>query len=651
MRNSAKTFREAILRFETLDLAFENWRIASDNIGNLVAPLKELSAFGMALGQCKKAAKGEFAYISGRVDEVKAIGNEVSGMALPEFDDDMLGLTADEKDRCKALRDEARKLFEGFKSEFKDEFALLRQDLDKITWESADFKVVLFGRTQVGKSTIREALTCGDGATIGHGSSSTTKTCHEYTWRNLHVWDTPGIDSRKDTNRDESGVGDEERAANEKLETADMAVFVCKTDSLEPKERQRLAQIVASGRPFVILMNVVAQFSNYTIFKRMGSDRKINRERQREFIDDLVGGPHGLHAPDERFSPAEAEVIKANLIPVHACACFYSRAKNCEKVDAFYAKYRVTRTEVYRLSNFGEFRQYLTRFICKKGCVERRKTIDRVFVEKVGGFFSTKESEIRRFIEDKIDKDVAVVRKTRQAIADKKCRWTGNALSVQLLSLISLEINTSAIAKKCIENGYGKKRIKSEWAECLKRGVEKSQAILSGDFQDDLDRTFENMADALKFNADAFARISDVENKGIDGRKVTRWVKRLASWGSVGLFVAANWWNPAGWVVGAAYALAGVAFVLNWVGDRFRSTDSKIQRLKEQFDEHLNKVCGEFCQKAEESFMAAIGNADIALGRHVDENMLLRENLVGIAAVCERANAVVSEVENRMNNH
>ena len=49
--------------------------------------------------------------------------------------------------------------------------------------------------------------------------------------------------------------------------------------------------------------------------------------------------------------------------------------------------------------------------------------------------------------------------------------------------------------------------------------------------------------------------------------------------------------------------------------------------------------------------MAAIGNADIALGRHVDENMLLRENLVGIIAVCERANAVVSEVENRMNNH
>ena len=132
---------------------------------------------------------------------------------------------------------------------------------------------------------------------------------------------------------------------------------------------------------------------------------------------------------------------------------------------------------------------------------------------------------------------------------------------------------------------------------------------------------------------------------------MTKWVKRLAGLGGAGLFVAANGWNPGGWVAIAGWVLAGVAFVLNWVVDLFRSTDSKIQRLKEQFDEHLNKVCGEFCQKAEESFMAVIGNADIALGRHVDENMLLRENLVSITEVCKRANAVVSEVENRMNNH
>lgn len=650
MRNSATTFREAASRIESLDLAPEKWTLASGSIGSLAAALKEFSTFGRALNQCKKAAEDEFTYISSRVDAVKAIGGEVSGMDFPELDADMSGLSADEKERCKALRDEARGKFEEFKSDFTKEFELLGQELDKTTRESSDFKVVLFGRTQVGKSTTREALTCGDGATIGHGNSSTTKSCHEYTWRNLHVWDTPGIDSRKDTNRDDSGVGDEERAASKKLETADMAVFICKTDSLEPKERQRLAQIVVSGRPFVVLLNVVASFTDYTNFKKRRMDRKINREAQREFIDDLVCGAHGLHAPDEKFSAAEAERVRENLIPIHALACFYSRAKNCPKVDEFYEKYKVTRSELYALSNFGEFRQYLTRFICANGCLERRKTIDRVFVEKTGRFFSRKQNEIRRFIKDKIEKDIDVFVKTRRTIADKECRWTGGALRVKLQTLLSQEINTYAIAMRCIENDYGKNRIKSVWAECLKQSLERSQGFLTEDFQKDLERAFENMSDALKFNSDAFARISDVEERGVDGRKVVKWSKRLAGWGGAVLF-AVNFWNPSGWVVAAAWILTGVAFVLNWFVDLFRSTESKIQRLKEQFDGHLNTICGELCKKAEDGFRAAIKNADTALGQQVEEFKLLSRYLVGISAVCKRANAVVSEVENRMDNH
>ena len=47
------------------------------------------------------------------------------------------------------------------------------------------FTVTLFGRTMAGKSTIREALTCGDGATIGKGAQRTTRDVREYTWNSL----------------------------------------------------------------------------------------------------------------------------------------------------------------------------------------------------------------------------------------------------------------------------------------------------------------------------------------------------------------------------------------------------------------------------------------------------------------------------------
>ena len=55
------------------------------------------------------------------------------------------------------------------------------------------FTVTLFGRTMAGKSTIREALTGGDGASIGKGAQRTTRDVCEYTWNSLRIIDTPGI--------------------------------------------------------------------------------------------------------------------------------------------------------------------------------------------------------------------------------------------------------------------------------------------------------------------------------------------------------------------------------------------------------------------------------------------------------------------------
>ena len=57
----------------------------------------------------------------------------------------------------------------------------------------ARFNVMLFGRTMAGKSTIREALTGGDGSTIGQGGQRTTRDVRDYEWNNLRIVDTPGF--------------------------------------------------------------------------------------------------------------------------------------------------------------------------------------------------------------------------------------------------------------------------------------------------------------------------------------------------------------------------------------------------------------------------------------------------------------------------
>ena len=48
-----------------------------------------------------------------------------------------------------------------------------------------------------GKSTIREAITRGNGSTIGKGAPRTTRCIREYEWNHLRIIDTPGIGAYK----------------------------------------------------------------------------------------------------------------------------------------------------------------------------------------------------------------------------------------------------------------------------------------------------------------------------------------------------------------------------------------------------------------------------------------------------------------------
>ena len=664
-KNPPLPFRDVVSRVKaelsSLAIVTREDRLPYKALQGIFESVKEYTAFGIALGKCRKVAVNEYEYIAGCVQEVQKVGLMVVDMEFPPLQLATVGLTNDEKERCRAIHAEARRQFEGFRSDFGEEFDKLKIELERATCESSDFKVVLFGRTQVGKSTVREALTCGDGSTIGRGSSSTTKVCHEYVWRNLHVWDTPGIDSRKDTNHDEDGVGDEERLANEKLATADLAVFICKTDTLETRERRNLARIVRSGRPFLILLNVVASFTDYGNFMRRHKDRSINRNAQREFIDDLFHPP--FKSPFENaieespFSDEEIRLMEKRLITIHALACFYSRAKNSNEVEAFYQKYDVSRTELYALSNFGEFRRYLTRFICENGSIERRRTIDRVFVEKVRSFFTRARRRICSFIADKIDNEIEIFRRGRTSLGTKIGNWTGRMLAGRIAALMSVEVDTYRIASHCIESGYGKDKIKQYWTECLNGtaqapgAMSRIQKQIGEEFQCDLERTFENMRDALIMNDDAFSRISKIEDDGFDWRNAAKWGGRLTGWAAAGLFVAANWWNPAGWVGIAAWACAGLSIVFTWVKGWFSSKDTKIRKLQDNFDEHLSKVCDEFCSRAGQHFASVIRKVDSGLASTIEMHETLKGQLDRIVDVCQRAEDIVASVESRMRTH
>ena len=111
-----------------------------------------------------------------------------------------------------------------------------------------DFTIALFGRTKAGKSTIREALTRGDGGTIGKGAQRTTRDVREYRWQGLRLLDTPGIEAYQ---------GEEDTAqANEVIDQSDMILFLASDESVQPGEFSAMAQLQQINKYFAVILNV-----------------------------------------------------------------------------------------------------------------------------------------------------------------------------------------------------------------------------------------------------------------------------------------------------------------------------------------------------------------------------------------------------------
>ncbi|MBO4286826.1 MAG: 50S ribosome-binding GTPase [Kiritimatiellae bacterium] len=601
----------------------------------LTGIVREYRAFTQALCACSEAAREESGYIGGRIHEIQELGRSVDGIVIPEADVDLpSGLTEEERGSFAEQRKMVLDTFASVKREFKTTFQSLETELKRLAEDSADFKVVLFGRTMVRKSTIREALTGGDGATIGHGDQSTTKEVHCYEWRRLHVFDTPGINSSKDTGRDAQGIGDEERLANQYLDLADLAVVVFKTDTVEVSERLRLDQIVKSGRPYVILLNVVADITDYAKFRKRRKDRMISCEAQQEFIDDL------LCEPDDGKKPYPPEV-REHVIAVHARACFLSRARGSAEADAFFQRNDVPRSELYTLSRFGEFRDRLTAFIGNQGVASRKRTIDTFFIEKTGTFFSERKISVSR-LREKTAAQIAAFEMAKKNLRRKFGAWRNRLATCLRDHLTQAGLDTDGFAHDAILNGLKKETIASSWNQTMQRLMGKAAASFQKEVETELQRQLENLGDALTFNDTSFAGLGEINDDTFNGRKVLKWTSRVLG---IGGAIAFCFPGP-GTVIGIVAGV--VALAIDWLSSLFKSKETKIHELKQQLDASVEKSITDIVPQ----FTAALqtGEAQIctALERTISAFRSFQDGLGKLEKVFGQADAVVAAVRSRM---
>ncbi len=171
-----------------------------------------------------------------------------------------------------------------------------------------DFTIALFGRTKAGKSTICEALTRGDGHTIGKGSQRTTRDMREYRWQGLRLLDTPGIEAYQ---------GEEDTAkANEVIDQSDMLIFLTSDDSVQPDEFSAMAQLHRINKYFAVILNIKHDISNQLEDLLMFIDipeMVFNEQRLAE---------HQNHI--RNYTKEHLKIDNVDLVYIHAQAGFLS---------------------------------------------------------------------------------------------------------------------------------------------------------------------------------------------------------------------------------------------------------------------------------------------------------------------------------------
>lgn len=140
------------------------------------------------------------------------------------------------------------------------EIGQLRTALSKKKSRLNRFTVSLFGRTMAGKSTIREAITGGDGSTIGKGAQRMTRDISDYQWRGLTILDTPGFGAF-------DGKEDRDLAVSV-VDESDVIVFLLSSDGIQEEAFQELAALNRLRKPVLFVLNVKHNLAGQSVLKR-----------------------------------------------------------------------------------------------------------------------------------------------------------------------------------------------------------------------------------------------------------------------------------------------------------------------------------------------------------------------------------------------
>ncbi|MCH4027277.1 MAG: 50S ribosome-binding GTPase [Acetobacter fabarum] len=210
---------------------------------DLIRDLRHRDAYHRALRQCAHVAREEFEVAARALHDAEQIGQKLKAAVAAVARRVPTDGAAVEDARARLQELDAK-----LETTLADSLRATNAALNAKQNVLSRFTVTLFGRTMAGKSTIREALTRGDGATIGKGAQRTTRDVREYVWNSLRIIDTPGIGAYE---------GDEDRAqALSVIDETDVVLFLASSDGVQEESFKGMRELRQQNKPLIFVLNV-----------------------------------------------------------------------------------------------------------------------------------------------------------------------------------------------------------------------------------------------------------------------------------------------------------------------------------------------------------------------------------------------------------
>ena len=410
------------------------------------------------------------------------------------------------------------------------------------------FTIALFGRTMAGKSTFREAITGGDGTSIGKGGQNFTQRVQEYEWRGLHIIDTPGIGSYKGERFRQQAIS--------AVEKSDLVLFLLSDDGIQKEVFDGMKDVLLENKPVFFVLNVKRDLT-----------KNIHRER---FLKDPASllGRERIDGHYRRIQKLAVETLgsrEPRVFAVHAQAAYLSTQAHPEAEALHHA------------SRIEDLHEAICGNVTAEGPIRRLQTLlDGTLgaIEGLAAFYTAQAEKFRQeaaFFERKRKEfglRAAQCVKDQRELIKAKVADIFRALHDQIFDFIEENIE-----RKDIGHRWQKRVDAAQIKENLKR-IQKQVVESAGDFVTEFSRE-------LTIDTEFAGNFGDLGNPGQakvwDLRRGFQRTAMVAGVLSTVAFVAtANMWNPIGWT------LAGIGVVASIVSRFFGKKADRLAKEKKK---------------------------------------------------------------------